>query len=91
MNQEQLSITYELISNPILRLLVYFGAAAIAGLASACIYLYRDRASAYRELLQVNNEQTRAFTMIGASLTAIDEKMQELTAIVTNHLLNKKP
>jgi hypothetical protein len=89
MNQEQVQLTYELITNPILRLLVYFLSAAVVGLTAAVIYLYRDGSKAYRELLQVNKEQTHAFTMISASLTAIDEKMQELTAIVTNHLLNK--
>lgn len=89
MNQEQVELTYELITNPILRLLVYFLSGAVAGLSAAVIYLYRDRAAAYRELLAANMEQTRAFTMIGASLAAIDDKIESLQATVTNHLLKK--
>ena len=89
MNQEQVQLTYELITNPILRLLVYFLSGAVAGLSAAVIYLYRDRAAAYRELLQANIEQTKAFTMISASLVAIDDKIETLQGVVTNHLLKK--
>ena len=89
MNQEQVALTYELITNPILRLLVYFLSGAVAGLSGAIIYLYRERAAISREVLAANIEQTKAFTVIAASLAAIDDKIEGLHSTVTNHLLKK--
>ena len=91
MNQDQVQLTYELITNPILRLLVFFLSGGMTVMGAACIYLYRDRAAAYKELLQANSEQTRAMIIISASLSQINLKLQELENVVTNHLLNKKP
>jgi hypothetical protein len=87
MNQEQVQLTYELITNPILRLLVFFLSGGLAVMGAACIYLYRDREAAYHELLQANSEQTRAMIVLSASLSAVNQKLQELDGIITNHLI----
>lgn len=89
MNQESVQLTYEMITNPILRLLVYFLSGAVAGLCAAVIYLHRERTAAYRDLLTANIEQTKAFTIIGASLAAIDDKVERLNETVTNYVLKK--
>lgn len=90
MNPEQVQHAYELITNPILRLLVYFLSAAVAGLVGACIYLYRDRRGIEKELLGMNQEVTKAHTQIAAALLALKEQLDELQRTLLDHLLRKK-
>lgn len=90
MNQEQVQLTYELITNPILRLLVWFLASAVAGLVIAVVYLYKDRQSATRELTDINNEAVRGYTLVGKSLEAMKEQIDDLQHSITEHLIKNK-
>lgn len=90
MNQEAVQQTYELINNPILRLLVYFLSAAVVGLSGTCVYLYRDRVSLGKEMILMNQEITRAHTQLAAALEGMREEMQELRTTIVSHLLKSK-
>lgn len=89
MDPQQVQQAYELITNPILRLLVYFLSAAVVGLASACIYLYRDLSKVERELIAMNMEVARAHTQLASALEAMKDQLAELQRQVLDHLLKK--
>ena len=89
MDQESLQHTYELITNPILRLLVYFLAAAVVGLATACIYLYKDHRSVSKELIVVNQEVSTAHTQLASALLVMKERLDDLDDRITEHLIGK--
>ncbi len=91
MNPEQVQHAYELITNPILRLLVYFLSAAVVGLSATCVYLYRDVRKLEIELLAVNREIASAHTQLAAALEALKDQLDSLQRQVIDHLLSKKP
>jgi hypothetical protein len=90
MNQEQVALTYELITNPILRLLVYFLSAAVAALTAALVYVYRERSAAFKELLELNDEHTKTLAMLHHALEGIADKLDTLEERVTRHLIHRK-
>lgn len=69
MNQEALNTTYEAITNPILRLMLYSLAAAVATLSGAVVYLYRDNRSLQREMLDANYANIKALDGVADALT----------------------
>lgn len=89
MNTDAVQQTYELITNPILRLLVYFLSAAVASLAATCIYLYRDRVALGREMVEMNQEVTRSHTQVASALEVLRDDMQQLRGTIVDHLLKK--
>lgn len=52
MQPELITTTYEAIDNPILRLLVYFLAAAVIALTSAVVYLFKKYISLSEESIK---------------------------------------
>lgn len=78
MDTHHIQQTYELITNPVLRLLIYFMAAAVLACVSGIVYLYRDRQAAYRELLDLNKEATKALTITSEALDALKERLNDL-------------
>lgn len=90
MNQEQVALTYELITNPILRLLVYFLTAAVLGLTAALVYIYRERSAAFKEIMNMNEEHTKTLTILHSALEGIADNLDELNQRVTTHLINRK-
>ena len=89
MNQEQVHLTYELITNPILRLLVYFLSAAVVALTGAVVYIYRERSTAFQELLLLNEEHTKTLTMLHNALDGIADRLDHLEERVTKHLIHR--
>lgn len=83
-------MTFELIANPILRLLVYFLSAAVVALSSAVVYLYIDRRNAAKELTAINNEAVKGYLLVGKSLEAMKEHLEDLHRNVMDHLLKKQ-
>ena len=68
MNQDTLNITYEAIDNPILRLMLYSLAAAVVGLSTAVVYLYRENREMQREMLQANAANIKALDGVADAL-----------------------
>ena len=89
MNQESVQLTYELITNPILRLLVYFLTAAVAGLSTGIVYLFHSRMLAARELMQVNEEMTKAYMLTAEAMKGMKEDLEALSNQITDHLIRK--
>ncbi len=89
MNTESVQLTYELITNPILRLLVYFLSAGVAGLATGIVYLFHSRMQAARELMQVNEEITKAYILTAEAMKAMKDDIEALRNQITEHLIRK--
>jgi hypothetical protein len=87
MNPEQLQYTYEAIQNPILRLLVYFLAAAVAGLVAGNVYQYRDRQILTRVLIDLSREATGNYSTIASGLEGLHEGQQEMKSQLLDRLL----
>lgn len=68
MNQETLNVTYEAITNPILRLMLYGLAAAVAALSGAVVYLYQQNIALQREMLAANYDNIRALDGLSDAL-----------------------
>lgn len=68
MNNDTLNTTYEAITNPILRLMLYSLAAAVAGLCGAVVYLYRENRAMQREMLQANYDNIKALDGVADAL-----------------------
>jgi CHASE3 domain sensor protein len=79
MNPETLNGTYEAITNPILRLMLYGFAAIVASLVTAVVYLYREMRDMQREMIEANYEAIHALDRVADSLS---ELRTDLTAIV---------
>lgn len=69
MNPETINTTYELISNPILRLLIYFLCAAIAAMGGVIVYLYR-------EIVAMNKENIAALNNVADALDRLRETIE---------------
>lgn len=87
MNPEQVQATYEAIQNPILRLLVYFLAAAVLGLVTGNVYQYRDRQNLTRILIELSREATGNYSTIAGSLEGLHESQQEMRSQLIDRLL----
>lgn len=68
MNPDLVNSSYEAITNPILRLLVYFLAAAVVSLSTAVVYLFR-------KYIQLNEDSIKVLNDIGNSLDNISSKI----------------
>ena len=75
MNQQALNTAYETITNPILRLMIYFLAAAVVALAGVIVYLYRERQALQREMLDMNREN---ITALNNAANAIEDLQNRL-------------
>lgn len=80
MNPESLNTTYETITNPILRLMIWFLAAAVVALCGAVVYLYRERQVLQREMISANLD---AISALNAVADAIEELRRDIAAIKT--------
>jgi hypothetical protein len=69
MNPDTLNTTYENISNPILRLMLYSLAAAVVGLCSVVVYMYRENISLQREMIRANYDNIKALDGVADALT----------------------
>lgn len=78
MNSETIQVTYEAIDNPVLRLLIIFGVAVITSLTGAVVYLYRERQSLQRELLDMNKESIRVYEGVE---NAIENNTREIARL----------
>lgn len=68
MNPDTLNLSYEAITNPILRLMLYGLAAAVAALSGAVVYLYQQNIALQREMLAANYDNIRALDGLSDSL-----------------------
>lgn len=83
MNSETIQVTYEAIENPVLRLLIFFGVAVITSLAGAVVYLYRERQSLQRELLDMNRESIRVYEGVENAIENNTNEIARLGASLT--------
>lgn len=86
MNSETVNIAYEAIDNPVLRLLIIFGVAVVSALAAAVVYLYRERQSLQREMIDMNRESIRVFESIENAM----ENHERMIVALTDALKNGK-
>jgi len=77
MDQETLNTTFEVITNPILRLMIYFLSGAVAGLTAAVVYLYRERQALQREMLAMNREAIEAMNHLADAFEGIQREIAE--------------
>lgn len=68
MNPETLNLSYEAITNPILRLMLYGLGGAVAALSGAVVYLYRENIALQREMLAANYDNIRALDGLSDAL-----------------------
>jgi|GEM_PF-5332267 len=64
MNEQTVNLTYEAITNPILRLMLYFLAAAVVALCGAVAYMYREIRGMQREMLTANYDAIHALDTV---------------------------
>lgn len=74
----ELKLAYEQIDNQILRILLYFGAAAIATLSSGLVYLWHQWRAEQRERLLMDREATAATTALALALQGMREEIADL-------------
>lgn len=79
MNPETVNTTYEAITNPILRLMLYMLAAAVVGLCTAVVYLYRDNRAIQREMLDANHDNIRALDSLSDALVNLRSEISKPT------------
>jgi hypothetical protein len=89
MNEQQVALTYEAITNPILRLLVYFLAAAVLALTGAVVYQYRDREHLMKEVMTINAENTKMFNALAAGIERMSEDLGEVRNQLFNYIIKK--
>lgn len=77
MNPEAVQTTYEAITNPILRLMIYFLAAAVVGLGGAVIFLYRERQALQQEMLAMNREAIEAMNHLADAFEGMQRELAE--------------
>ena len=77
MDQETLNTTFEVITNPILRLMIYFLSGAVAGLTAAVVYLYRERQALQREMLAMNREAIEAMNHLADAFEGVQREIAE--------------
>lgn len=75
MNPETLNTTYEAITNPILRLMIYGMAAIIAAMSGVVVFLYRERQALQREMLDMNREN---ITALNNTADAIEDLLKTM-------------
>lgn len=68
MHPDTVNATYETITNPILRLMIYFLAAAVIALAGVIVFLYRERQALQREMLAMNRENILALNNAASAI-----------------------
>lgn len=83
MDQETLNTTFEVITNPILRLMIYFLSGAVAGLTAAVVYLYRERQALQREMLAMNREAIEAMNHLADAFEGIQREIAEYRHAIT--------
>ena len=66
------------ITNPILRMMIWFLAIAVTGLTSAVVFLYKERQELQREMLASNREAITALTNAANALEALQEALQSI-------------
>ncbi len=68
MNEEAVQLTYEAITNPILRLMLYSLAAAVVALSTAVVYLHRQSVELQREMLTANYDAIKALDAVADAI-----------------------
>lgn len=81
MTPETLNATYETIANPILRLTLYGCFAIIVALAGAVIFLYRERQTLQREMIQANFDAIGALNNVANAIEALRDEVERLKSI----------
>lgn len=76
MNPQALNTAYETITNPILRLMIYFLAGAVATLSGVIVYLYRERQELQREMLAMNRENITALNNTADALEDLQKVLK---------------
>ncbi len=76
MNPETLNTAYETITNPILRLMIYFLTGAVATLSGAIVWLYRERQELQREMLAMNRENITALNNTADALEDLQKVLK---------------
>lgn len=71
MHPDTLNATYETISNPILRLMLYGCGGIIVALAGCVVFLYRERQALQREMLQANFDAISALNNTADAIEAL--------------------
>lgn len=78
MNPELINHSYEQIDNTILRLLIYFLAAAVVTLCGVIGYLYREWRRDVNERLDLNKEAIKGYTDVSDALEAIAARIANI-------------
>lgn len=80
MYHDTLNATYETIANPILRLMLYGCAVVIVALAGSVVYLYRERQTLQREMIQANFDAIGALNNVADAIQAVRNDIAHLKA-----------
>lgn len=78
MNPDTVNATYETITNPILRLMLYGCAAIIASLAGAVVYLYRERQELQRVMIEANLDAITSLHNVADAIEAVRDDIAAL-------------
>ena len=82
MNPDTINITYEAISNPILRLLIYFLAAAVGALVSGIVLLFRTIRSMVADQITSDRENAAAMNNVADALENLNREVAELRGLL---------
>lgn len=80
MYSETVNATYETIANPILRLMLYGCAGIIAALATAVVFLYRERQILQREVISANFDAIGALNNVADAIQAVRHDIATIKA-----------
>lgn len=80
MSPDAINATYETITNPILRLMIWFLAGAVVALCGAVVFLYRERQVLQREMISANFDAIQALNNVADAIEAL---RRDIAAIKT--------
>lgn len=75
MHPDTLNATYETITNPILRLLIWMLAGAVVALCGAVVYLYRERQVLQRQMIEANFDAITALNNVADAIEAVRDEI----------------
>lgn len=81
MYPETLNATYETLTNPILRLMLYGCASIIVVLAGTVAFLYRERQVLQREMIQANFDAIGALNNVAKAIEALRDEVEHLKSL----------